>query len=59
LLHIPKLQVEAELRRLGSVYGIYGEYADAVRQYSGQLWSELDVGRMVDGMQEVRCPLRS
>lgn len=47
-------QVEAELRRLGSVYSVYAEYADAVRQYSGQLWSELDIGRMVDGMQEVR-----
>ena len=46
-------QVESELRRLGFVYGVYAEYADAVRQYSGQLWSELDVGRMVDGVQEV------
>jgi hypothetical protein len=44
---------EAELRRLGEVFGVYGKYLDAVRGYGGQLWSELDVGRMVDGVQEV------
>jgi hypothetical protein len=41
------------LRRLGAIYGVYREYADAVRSYSGQLWSELDVTLIMDGMQEV------
>jgi len=50
-------EAEAELRRLAAVYGVYSEYADAVRQYSGQLWSELDVGWMVDGMQEIAAKL--
>ncbi len=36
---------------------MYSEYADAVRQYSGQLWSELDVGRMVDGVQAIAARL--
>ena len=53
--------MESELKRLASVYGVYSQYADAVRQYSNQLWSELDVGRMTDGMQEVggRLPVRA
>lgn len=51
--------MEGELGRLAAVYGVYAQYADALRQYSNQLWSELDVGRMTEGMQEVGTSTRA
>lgn len=52
------LQVESELRRLALLYAVYAEHAEAVRQYSGMLWSELDVGNMMDGVQGVATKLK-
>ena len=38
--------MESELKRLASVYGVYSQYADAVRQYA---WLFSDVkNRVVD-----------
>ncbi|GLI59150.1 hypothetical protein VaNZ11_000978 [Volvox africanus] len=51
-------QLEAEIRKLGQVYGVYAEHAEAVRQYSSQLWSELDVGKMMAGTEAVLTKLR-
>ena len=52
------VQAEAELKRLGQVYGVYAEHADNVRQYSQQLWADLDITRMVSGTDEVAKKLR-
>ncbi|KXZ49756.1 DHC2 protein [Gonium pectorale] len=51
-------QLEAEIRKLAQVYGVYAEHAEAVRQYSSQLWSELDVGKMMAGTEAVLIKLR-
>jgi len=53
------VQAEAELKRLGQVYGVYAEHADNVRQYSQQLWADLDITRMVTGTDEVAKKLRA
>lgn len=53
-----RLQVELELRRLAQVYAVYAEHAEAVRQYSNMLWSELDVGNMMHGVQAVQVKLK-
>lgn len=53
------MQAEAELKRLGQVYGVYAEHADNVRQYSQQLWADLDITRMVTGTDEVAKKLRA
>jgi dynein heavy chain len=52
------LQVESELRKLAQVYAVYAEHAEAVRQYSNMLWSELDIGNMMDGVQAVATKLK-
>ena len=52
------MQAEAELKRLGQVYAVYSEHADNVRQYSQQLWADLDIARMVAGTDEVAKKLR-
>ena len=52
-------QAEAELKRLSQVYSVYAEHADNVRQYSQQLWADLDISRMVTGTDEVAKKLRS
>ena len=51
-------QVEVEIRKLAQVYAVYAEQAEAVRQYGQLLWSELDVGQMVVGTEEVLLKLR-
>lgn len=51
-------QVDAELRKLAQVYAIYSQHAEAVRQYSNLLWSELDVGSLMDGVQGVANKLK-
>ncbi|PNH08033.1 Dynein-1-alpha heavy chain, flagellar inner arm I1 complex [Tetrabaena socialis] len=50
--------LETEIRKLGQVYGVYAEHAEAVRQYSSQLWSELDVSKMMSGTEAVLVKLR-
>ncbi len=40
------------------MYGVYSEHAEAVRQYSSQLWSELDVGKMMSGTEAILTKLR-
>jgi len=50
--------VEAELRRLAQIYAVYAEHVEAVRQYSNMLWSELDVGKMMNGVQAVQLKLK-
>jgi dynein heavy chain len=52
------VQVESELRKLAQVYAVYAEHAEAVRQYSNMLWSELDIGNMMDGVQAVATKLK-
>ena len=52
------LQAEAELKRLSQVYSVYAEHADNVRQYSQQLWADLDIATMVTGTDEVAKKLR-
>ena len=52
------MQAEAELKKLSQVYGVYAEHADNVRQYSQQLWADLDIGKMVSGTDEVAKKLR-
>ena len=37
---------------------MYAEHADNVRQYSQQLWADLDISRMVTGTDEVAKKLR-
>eukprot|EP00803_Ostreobium_quekettii_P011338 evm.model.scf_1312.1 EVM.evm.TU.scf_1312.1 scf_1312:839-40608(+) len=51
-------QVEAEMKRLTQIYGVYAEYAEAVRQFSGLLWSELDVDKMVARTEEIAAKLK-
>nr|Q9SMH3.1 RecName: Full=Dynein-1-alpha heavy chain, flagellar inner arm I1 complex; AltName: Full=1-alpha DHC; AltName: Full=Dynein-1, subspecies f [Chlamydomonas reinhardtii]CAB56598.1 1-alpha dynein heavy chain [Chlamydomonas reinhardtii] len=51
-------QLESEIRKLAQVYGVYAEHAEAVRQYGGQLWSELDVGKMMAGTEAILTKLR-
>lgn len=51
-------QAEAELRKLAQVYAIYCEHADAVRQYSNLLWSELDISLLMAGMEAVGGKLK-
>ncbi|KAF8069431.1 DHC1 [Scenedesmus sp. PABB004] len=51
-------KVESELRRLAAVYAVYAEHAEAVRQYGAMLWSELDVGAMMAGVQGVAGRLK-
>lgn len=46
-------EAEAELKRLGAVFGAYAEFAAARRSYSGQLWAELDVDRMAAAVDKV------
>jgi hypothetical protein len=43
------MQVDQELKQLAAIYAVYAEHVDAVRQYGSQLWSELDVSKMVTG----------
>ena len=38
---------------------MYAEHADNVRQYSQQLWADLDISRMVSGTDEVARKLRA
>lgn len=52
------LQVEAELRKLAQIYAVYAEHAEAVRQYSNMLWSDLDIGGMMDQVQAVATKLK-
>lgn len=33
--------------RAVQVYAVYAEHAEAVRQYSAMLWSELDIAKMM------------
>uniref|UniRef100_A0A383W4S5 Dynein-1, subspecies f n=1 Tax=Tetradesmus obliquus TaxID=3088 RepID=A0A383W4S5_TETOB len=51
-------KVESELRKLAQVYAVYAEHAEAVRQYSNMLWSELDIGNMMNGVQAVATKLK-
>lgn len=37
---------------------MYAEHAEAVRQYSNMLWSELDIGNMMNGVQAVATKLK-
>lgn len=53
-----KTQVDLELRKLAQVYAIYSEHTDAVRQYSNMLWSELDIGSLMEGVQGVANKLK-
>lgn len=52
------LQVESELRKLAQVYAVYSEHIEVVRQYSNMLWSELDIGSLMDGVQGVANKLK-
>lgn len=52
------LQVEAELRKLAQIYAVYAEHAEAVRQYSNMLWSDLDIGGMMNQVQAVATKLK-
>ena len=51
-------QVEAEIKKLAQVYAVYAEQAEAVRQYSTWLWSELDVTKMMTGTDDILNKLR-
>lgn len=37
---------------------MYAEHAEAVRQYGSMLWSELDIGKMMSGTEEILNKLR-
>jgi dynein heavy chain len=50
-------QVEADLKKLSQIYGVYSAHAEAVRLYSNQLWSELDVAGMMTATEEVAARL--
>lgn len=52
------IQVETAMKKLHQVYAVYAEYADAVRQYSTMLWSELDVNKMMVGTESILQKLR-
>lgn len=53
------MQADAELKRLNQVYAVYAEHAENVKQYSQQLWADLDISRMVAGTDEVARKLRT
>lgn len=55
--HVAVLQVEAELRRLAQIYAVYSEHTEVVRQYSSMLWSELDIGSLMQGVEGVASKL--
>ena len=46
-------QVEVEMKKLVLVFAVYAEHAEAVRSYGQMLWSELDVGKMMMGTEEI------
>jgi dynein heavy chain len=46
------------MKKLQQVYSVYAEHAEAVRQYASMLWSELDVGKMMTGTEEIANKLR-
>lgn len=50
--------MEAELRKLAQVYAVYSEHTEVVRQYSNMLWSELDIGSLMDSVQGVANKLK-
>jgi dynein heavy chain len=50
--------VEAELRKLAQVYAIFSEHTALVRQYSSMLWSELDIGSLMEGVEGVALRLK-
>ncbi|GMH41526.1 hypothetical protein BSKO_09436 [Bryopsis sp. KO-2023] len=52
------VQVETEMKKLQQIYAVYAEHADAVRQYSTMLWSELDVDKMMVGTEEISQKLK-
>jgi dynein heavy chain len=56
--HVAAVQVEAELRRLAQIYAIFSEYTEVVRQYSSMLWSELDIGSLMQGVEGVAGKLK-
>ena len=45
--------MEADLKKLTQIYGVYSTHAESVRLYSNQLWSELDVASMMEATEEV------
>lgn len=47
-----------ELARQREVYNVYGEHQENVRQWSGMLWAELDISKMVSGTEETLQKLR-
>lgn len=56
--HVTVLQVEAELRRLAQIYAVFYEHIEVVRQYSSMLWSELDIGSLMQGVEGVASKLK-
>jgi dynein heavy chain len=46
-----------ELKKLSQIYAVYSSHAEAVRVYSNQLWSELDVGSMMAATDDVAARL--
>jgi hypothetical protein len=52
------LQVDAELRKLAQVYAIYSEHTEVVRQYSNMLWSQLDIGSLMESVEGVATKLK-
>eukprot|EP00798_Chlamydomonas_sp_ICE-L_P031817 gene31817-7021_t len=49
--------VEQDMKKLSAVYAVYAEQAEAVRSYGNLLWSELDVGKMMTGTEEILAKL--
>ena len=49
---MPGVQVEYELEELRSIYTIYREHKEAIRNWSAQLWADLDVARMATASNE-------
>jgi dynein heavy chain len=40
------------------VYAIYSEHTEVVRQYSNMLWSELDIGSLMESVEGVAAKLK-
>jgi len=47
-----------ELKKQREAYGVYADHLDSVKQWSGMLWSELDISKMESGTEEKLTSLR-
>eukprot|EP00951_Prasinocladus_malaysianus_P047497 scaffold650715_cov46-Prasinocladus_malaysianus.AAC.1 len=53
LTSYPELgEVEASMKKLSQIYGVYKDFVDSVNSYSSMLWGELDINKMTASTEE-------